>query len=210
MKTRDWKRFLFATAFLAAAGAAAVFAASRAERGNESGEPADGAAIESELFSQMPDTFYFMSGAGAWSTELYLQEDGAFTGVFHDSDMGFADPQRYPNGTVYICEFNGVFTQPEKIDDYTYSVHVQALEYDAPETESIVEGIRYITSTPYGLDDVDEVLIYLPGYPVENLSEEVFSWVRSAEEFWEAVPETLPFYVLNNVNGKQAFFSKVE
>lgn len=164
------------------------------------------------LFAQMPDTFCFLSGAGAWSTELYLADDGTFTGFFHDSDMGAADPQRYPNGTVYVCEFGGAFTRPQKVDDYTYSVHVQSLVYVAPEKESVEDGVRYITSTPYGLDHADEVLIYLPGYPVKNLSEEALGWLMSAGAFWDpdGRPETLPFYALNNVNEQQVFFSEAQ
>ncbi len=168
--------------------------------------------ISSTLFSQMPDTFYFLSGAGAWQTQLYLMEDGSFTGIYRDTEAGAADPQKWPNGTTYICEFSGTFTQPEKVDDYTYSVHVKSLEYAEPDTVTYEDGYRYITSNPYGLDNVDEVLIYLPGYPVSELPEEVFSWIRSSgEEFWDVdTPETLPFYALNNVNEQMGFSSKTQ
>ena len=39
--------------------------------------------------------FLFMSGAGAWSTQLSLNRDGSFTGVFHDSEMGDRAEERY-------------------------------------------------------------------------------------------------------------------
>lgn len=168
--------------------------------------------ISSTLFAQMPDTFYFLSGAGAWQTQLYLAKDGSFTGIYSDAEAGATDPQKWPNGTIYICEFSGSFTQPQKIDDYTYSVHVQSLEYAEPDTVTDKDGYHYITSEPYGLDNVDEVLIYLPGYPVSELPEEVFSWIRSSgEEFWNIdYPKTLPFYALNNVNEQMGFTSKTQ
>ena len=59
---------------------------------------------EKSFFSELPDEFYFSSGAGAWRTELFLQDDGSFNGQYSDSDMGSMG-EEYPNGTVYICEF---------------------------------------------------------------------------------------------------------
>lgn len=167
-------------------------------------------AVNEELFSQMPDTFYFMSGVGGWRTELYLQADGSFTGRFEDSEAAW-DPVLYPRGTSYICEFSGSFTQPEMINDFVYSVHVQSLSYTEPEVVYYEEGVRYITETPYGLENADEILIYLPGYSVAELSEDAQGWIQSAEEFWgpsSEDPKILPFFVLYNVNEGYAFFSK--
>ena len=31
----------------------------------------------------------------------------------------------YPNGTLYYCDFYGKFTQPEKINDYTYEMQLE-------------------------------------------------------------------------------------
>lgn len=161
------------------------------------------------LFARMPEVYQFLSGAGGWRTELYLNEDGSFTGLFIDGELGSADPEKYPQGTTYRCEFTGSFTEPKKVGEYVYSVHVQSLEYDAPGTEAIEDGMRYITAEPYGLDDVDEILIYLPGYPVSELPEAFYSWILSARQYYQGNgPENLPFYVLGNVNGEEAFFSK--
>ena len=42
-----------------------------------------------EVFERLDgSTFYFLSGAGAWSTELVVSPDGSFTGYYHDTDMG--------------------------------------------------------------------------------------------------------------------------
>lgn len=166
--------------------------------------------VDEKLFSQMTDTFRFLSGAGGWSTELYLKEDGSFTGLYTDGEMGSYDPALFPNGTVYICEFSGSFTQPEMLSEFVYSVRVQSLNYGEPEMVTYEDGIRYITDTPYGLENADEVLIYLPGYPVAELSEEAQGWIQSAKEFWgpkNEDPKTLPFFVLYNVNEGYAFSS---
>lgn len=186
----------------------------------ESQQPAGSGASEAPapeidtrtLFAQMPDTFYFRSGAGAWSTELYLADDGTFTGLYHDANMGDFDPELYPNGTECICEFVGAFEEPEIVSDYVCSTHVISLEYAEPEIVTYTYGTRYITALPHGLYNADEVLIYLPGYPVADLPEGVRGWLNSAEEFWnpDTRPSTLPFYVLSNVKDGNAFFSKAQ
>ena len=35
-----------------------------------------------DLFARMPDIFYFSSGAGGWATELYLEDEGSFSGLW--------------------------------------------------------------------------------------------------------------------------------
>ena len=65
-------------------------------------------------------TFAFSSGAGAWGTILTIQEDGSFEGNYHDANMGDIG-EGYPNGSVYICEFSGKFTEPKKENNFTYS-----------------------------------------------------------------------------------------
>ena len=67
------------------------------------------------------DGFGFSSGAGAWGTFLDLNDDGTFSGEFHDSNMGETG-EGYPYGTVYVCDFSGKFSEPEKINEYTYSI----------------------------------------------------------------------------------------
>lgn len=151
------------------------------------------------LFAQMPETYYFLSGAGAWQTELHLREDGSFTGTFEDADVG----------TLYICDFQGSFTAPVQVEELVWSTHVQSLEYEEPGRETKVGDTLYIRANPYGLDQVDEVRIYLPGYPLADLPEEAWAWVRSGRQFWNGqTMDKLPFYVLYNVNGQQAFFSE--
>ena len=65
--------------------------------------------------------------------------------------------------------------------------------------------------TSTGLEDVEEMLVFLPGYPTEDLPEAVFDWIRGAREFWDgARPEKLPFYVLYNDSTQEAFYSETQ
>lgn len=167
--------------------------------------PAAGEGTEgASLFARLPSYFVFSSGVGAWSTELTVAEDGTFTGFHSDSDMGDLDEELYPNGTVYTCRFSGAFSEPEKVDEHTYSMHMDALVTEDAEGEVTYEdGIRWITSAPYGLENADEVLIYLPGTRLDTLSEEVTFWLMAF--MYGDMPEELPFYVLYNVSEEYAF-----
>lgn len=165
------------------------------------------APAESEtLFETMPETYMFCSGAGAWSTDLYLEPDGSFTGKYHDTDMGSA-AGRFPDGTVYLCNFTGKFTEPERLDAHTYAMRLESLELEHPDdgTEEIIDGIRYIYSGPYGLEDAEELRIYLPDTPAADLPEEVL-WAARGPYNWEPTEEgTLGLYIIYNMTAEYGF-----
>lgn len=149
--------------------------------------------------------FYFASGAGGWRTVMQIENDGSFYGQFSDSDMGSVG-EGYPNGTVYLSEFEGKFTEPVKVNDYTYSMEVEEINYGEKfDTEEIIDGILYCYGDAYGLAGAEEILIYLPGAPTNELPEAYMSWVRNTMEN----PETLelPFYGLYNVKEENGFSS---
>ena len=151
------------------------------------------------LFASLPGTFHFLSGAGGWQTELYWNGDGTFSGIYEDADVS----------EIYRCFFTGSTNAPQRIGDLEFSTRVTALDYDKSHAVTYENGQKVISAGPYGLDDVDEIRIYLPGYPVSKLPIDALNWLRGgAEEFWDGQgPETLPFFVLYNVRGQQAFFS---
>lgn len=170
-----------------------------------SSETEPGAETAEFSFSDISELeFWFGSGAGGWRTVLYIADDGSFEGLYTDSDMGSAGTD-FPGGTCYISEFTGSFTAPKKVDEYTYSVELQDITLSKePGKEEIRDGIKYIYSEPYGLDDAKELLFYLPGAPVKNLPEGYLSWARG---YGDTIEETLPFYGLYNVGGDQGFSS---
>lgn len=144
--------------------------------------------------------FCFSSGAGGWATLLTVSADGSFSGEYFDGDLGVTG-ENYPNGTEYQCVFNGQFTEPVKINDYTYSVQISELYYEHEEgTQEIIDGRRYIYTDVYGFDDAENILIYLPGAPMEELPEEFRSWLYTSDT-------TLQYYALNNEVWQQGFHS---
>lgn len=147
--------------------------------------------------------FYFSSGVGGWYTVLYIHEDGTFEGHYQDSDMGVADAE-YPNGTIYYSDFYGSFTEPEKIDDTTYSFQIASIEYPYGFGEEIKDGYYYYYSTAYGLDGAEELYMYLPGTKLADLPEAYLRWIGYYD--LDSVSETeLPFYGLYNVKQEEGF-----
>lgn len=154
-----------------------------------------------DILASLPERFDFSSGAGAWSTELKVAADGAFTGLYSDANAGESG-EGYTS-TIYTCQFYGEFSTPVKVNDYTYSMTLESLHLvDEAGQETIdSDGTRWVTSTPYGLEGAEEVLIYLPGAKMADLPEDFVDWTGSYLDD----SETLTVYGLYNVNEKLGF-----
>ena len=179
-----------------------------------------------KVFLEMSDwSFIFSSGAGGWGTELFVNPDGTFTGHYSDSDMGDTG-NGYSNGTVYVCNFSGKFSRNVKAaGPLMHSLSIESMKYEnEPDTEEIVDDIRYIYTTPYGLEDVegrsedDPALVFMEAGAVTSaINEEEMSWVSSTHfgtyvgsdwDYVEDTPEELPYAVLINTAKSYAFFSE--
>ena len=149
--------------------------------------------------------FTFSSGAGAWSTQLNIHADGSFSGEYWDMDMG-SSGDGYPNGTQYGNTFTGTFTDLKKVNDYTWSMKLDKINYTYEiGKEEILDQMLYSYTEAYGLDGADEIEIYLPGAPVDQLPEEFLQWACSNYDRLEAEENGLPCYGLYNVEGAEGF-----
>lgn len=158
------------------------------------------------IFGKLPQEFVFTSGVGGWETYITLNGDGKFTGQYHDSDLGDMG-ERYANGTVYICDFSGEFVNPIKINEYIYSVKLKSLETEGDFGSIYYENnTRYIVSKPYGFENADEFLIYLPGCPLDDTTEEFIGWSFINSQVLTKIP--VGIYGLYNVSGTEAFIGK--
>ena len=158
-----------------------------------------------ELLNELSEPFEFSSGAGGWGTELIIRPDGSFDCTFHDSEMGSTGPG-YPHGSMYVAVCSGHFSIPEKVNDYTYSMKLLDITYQTEiDKEEILDEIKYIYTTAYGLDGGDTFYIYTPDAPVSQLSEEFKSWVYELR--LNPDKEKLGFYGINNLTGEYGFIS---
>lgn len=148
------------------------------ETAPEETKPAD--AMEITFADLSKYQFEFCSGAGGWSEEFTIEKDGYFTGKYYDSDMG-STGEGYDNGTYYCCTYSGHFTDLVKINNYTYEMKLADITYDDEVgTEEIIDGVLYVYTESYCLGSSDTFTIYLPGTSLDELSEEVKSWIYYA------------------------------
>lgn len=132
----------------------------------------------SQFFERVSGSFIFTSGAGAWSTQLVVEADGSFSGCY--SDWNAVSDEGYSNGETYLCNFSGVFADPVQVAEGVYTVQMAQLVTEGEEGEEYVEDdMLYITSTPYGLDETDEVTFYLPGAVLSDMSESTTELIAS-------------------------------
>ncbi len=178
------------------------------------GAPGAGLPIEGPL------KMTFASGVGAWSTELTLNPDGSFTGLFVDSDMGVDGPG-YPGGTRYVCRFHGKFQEIAQVTDASWYMTLEELVLDTGRpvgTEWLADEVRYIASDPYGFDNGDgplqpgsAFLFYTPDAQGHAPGTELYG----AYDFWTWWPyrhalhsasDTLGCYGLHNLEMGYGFF----
>lgn len=148
--------------------------------------------------------FLFSSGAGGWGTIMNINSDGSFEGNYHDSEMGLTG-DGYPHGTVYMSDFTGQFSKPEKVNDNTYSIRMEDISYERePDTEEIKDEQLVIYAEAYGLAGGDKFTIYTPGTPLDSLSEELRSWI-GFYDLSQTDETQLQFYVLSNEKDQYGF-----
>ncbi len=85
-----------------------------------------------------------------------------------DNDL----PVDFP-GTVTICEFEGKFTDIERVDQNYYTLSLEKLEVLNVPKMWIENGYRFLKEDePYGLEKGEKFILYMPETPIEQLSEE--------------------------------------
>ena len=171
---------------------------------------ADDASGDLFSYTDLKQTeFCFCSGAGAWSTTLTIKDDGSFSGLYQDSDMGDIG-EGYTGGTMYYCRFEGKFSELQKVDDLTYKTSIEKITYaDEVGKKEIKDDILYVYTDAYGLEDAKDIYFYLTGTAVDTLNEDLLTWIGN--ELYDtstgSEQEKLPFVVLYNENTKEGFYS---
>ena len=163
--------------------------------------------IDDLSFADLADLeFYFSSGVGAWWTLLHIEPDGSFSGYYNDADMGDIGVD-YPNGTRYECTFSGKFAELKKASGHEYSLICEYLITEKePGLEEIVDGVRIITSEPYGLNNANEFSLYLPGKRLNELPDMYLEWIGiNPDNIDPESEDVLEFVLLYNINGGNGF-----
>lgn len=146
----------------------------------------------------------FASGVGAWSTDVVLQNDGSFSGMYSDWNPATED-YLPPRGELYICEFTGKFTDIEKLNDYSYQMTIGDMVLENPIGEEWIEDdMLYIATEPYGLDGGEQFILYTPDTPLTELSEDLLAeWQHYMVE--ETIPGKISCFLLKNQEAGHVF-----
>ena len=148
-------------------------------------------------------SFVFASGAGAWGNVLSVKDNGEFEGYYRDTDaMG---GEGY-DATRAFCNYTGTFYVKKKVSDTAYVLGIRDLKMKNTPGESFIQDRILMTATaPYGLDNVDDLYLYLPGKTTADLPEDYKTWDRSAAE-----TSSLPNYGLYNINAGYGWYESSE
>lgn len=182
-----------------------------------------GTVTSENVFSILPDYFYFSSNAGGWWTRIYINDDGSFTGRYIDSELGylrsyfgeysdyyFEDIPEHPNSWYdWCCDFTGKFEIVEQISNYEFRLEVTELEFlNTPGTweEKSYDGepAFNIYTEPRGITELGDFYLYLPGRETADLDPECVSWIRiDVNDFEET--DYLKYWGLYSTYTREAF-----
>ncbi len=161
-----------------------------------SGERDDGCLTGGYFPVGMPSIWCFASGAGGWSTDLTIMEDGSFVGYYHDWDGG--GDEAYPRGVLEECRFIGSFSELERISDYEFRVVVVSIVQEGiPGDTYVRDGMLVTVGHPYGIGEGDSFVLYLPGTPMNRIPPAYHEWAHVADDEWH----TCGFALYNMTDG---------
>ena len=166
---------------------------------------------EEETSISYPLDLWFSNGVGAWGTNIIIYEDGRFVGSYQDTDLGSVG-EGYSNGTNYICDFSGEFTNIVKVSEYTYSLTLDTISFEGEiGTEYIENQTRYVYTAPVGLTGTDgktpakKFMLYMPGASLKSLPKDFLTWWGGSYNYPNATE--LPVYGLRNMETDDGFFN---
>ena len=112
---------------LAAALALSLSACGESAAPPQSPTPLETAEADFTFADLQACRFVHASGASGWGTVLTIQPDGSFSGSFSDSE--WEESESGTQAVCECCEFSGQLAQPVRVNDYTYSVGIEHIEY---------------------------------------------------------------------------------
>ena len=134
-----------------------------------------------DILSEFAGEYFFSSGVGGWGTWMELKADGTFSGSYGHNSIG--ERGEGYDGTLYAANFSGKFSDPKKINAYTYSFEITDVVYENEfGTEEIKEenGVkrRYVYVEAYGIAGASTVYAYTADAPTAAVPSQLMSWIQ--------------------------------
>lgn len=137
---------------------------------------------------------------GFHGPNIMIQPDGTFNGTFDETFPIYSDNDSL-NSIAFECNYNGQFSSLTKTGPYEYTMKCNLIEMQGTiGDETIVDGKKIITTEPYGFENTDEFILYLPGKKVSELPEGLLKWNPELINLG-----VISGYILYNVGGENSF-----
>ena len=157
-------------------------------------------------------TYCYETGTGAWTSELTVNADGSFTGVFNDQDESFV-PETEEDLIVYnFSKCHGNFVDLKKAGENSFTFGLGELVYDSETgTEEIneKEKTRVVNTTFYGMEKGKSFVFYKEGTPLKDLPENAASHAGNIMALYGKTEntETLPWNAIYSEADDSVFFN---
>lgn len=138
-----------------------------------------------EIFSRFAGDYLFTSGMGGWGTRMTLGPDGSFSGTFTDDDFVRGDGYEM---TQLHSDFQGRFSNPRRINYYTYAFTLETLRYEREPGTSELTTLYGSTpalvnyTTAYGLEGSTTVYAYTKDAYMYALPDAFLSWTKGLRD----------------------------
>lgn len=194
---KNWKKRLFAGAMCAVLCVGLLVGCGQ-KASDTSGESEEG------LPEGFPQQFVLRDAQDSWKTELTIEPDGSFAGIYRSVDPTEAAPE-YPWGTVYLCEFSGQFGSVKKRDKNSYTMNLDWLNtLTEPGEDWFQDNYLYVTVDPYGMELGTDFVLYSPDTRVKDLNKKMTTWWGYRHD---AKQKTLSCWGMENVILGYGFFA---
>lgn len=149
-----------------------------------------------DIFSALPETFSCITASSRTTWELTVRSDASFISEVKIPDWGDFSPE-YSNGTTYLTETNGCFTNIEKVNDYSYQMTASNINASNQAGQNyILDDVKYVVEGNTNFDNGDQFYLYLPGTPRSSFPQGLIDSVNNngIHTMDEITPNTYVFY----------------
>jgi hypothetical protein len=158
----------------------------------------------SDTIPGMPVLFKSSTSSSMITTEVTLNTDGTYTGVYLNS--GIPNELESSNGVITECIeeciFWGNFGDFRQLNEFEYSMQILNTQYEGELGESkIVDGVKIITTNPKGF--YGEFHLYFPGFTISELPERFLAQMDGSDFGGSA---QIDGYGLYDVESEQGFY----
>ncbi len=146
------------------------------ENKTEADKPVVETTTKELRFSDIPSCFrYWTYTMSSIWTEINIEKDGTFQGEYY-SYVSMETGPGYENGTKEGNHFEGKFSNPVQVDEYTYRIRIEYINTER-DSDRIINGTREITTSPEGISNTSDLYLYLPGTPISHMQSDMQFWV---------------------------------